>query len=98
AADRLLAADEEQQSPGRCRVLPGQRRELLLEVLEAEVDADPLGVVAEEPPHVVEPRRVGRVDDRVRRREELAHRWCLRIRSAVSTAQLSPACSSVAMI
>src|SRR5499426_2212083 len=98
AADRRIPAGEQEEASIGRNVLPGQRCELALEVLEPEVDADPPGVFAEQAPHVVEPRRVGRVDERVRRLERGAHRLCSRMSSAVSIAQLASEAASVAMI
>src|SRR5215510_555033 len=52
AADRRIPAGQEEETSIGRNVLPGQRRELALEILKPEVDADPIGVFAEQAPHV----------------------------------------------
>ena len=54
ATDRLLAHLGEQQAPRGRRITAGQRGQLLLEPLEAEIDLEPVGVGAKQPPHLLE--------------------------------------------
>ena len=52
AADHLAADPGDQQPARRRRIAAGQLGQLALEALKAQIDLEPLGIGAEQPPHM----------------------------------------------